>query len=722
MSRSTVVSLVVALMLGSGIAGYLIGNPPQSLERPPAPVASAPKPSTPATTPASNNPAPVALPQPTAAPSEQLAYRRTGVDSSHADAEACLSFNMPLATSDSVKYADYVRIAPEVKSSMHVVDDRLCIGGLAYGQDYAVTLLKGFPSRSGATLASEQKVAVALGARPAVVSLPGKGFILPRGEAVGLPITTVNVAKVGVAVFRLNERGINAWNRWGNNFPSSQPVTESWTLRGWLNGSNGVQLWRGNMKVRNALNQSVTTAFPIRDAVKDWKPGAYFVVAWNAAKPPAKDDDDDDSSNDDASSSDAMVGTWVVDTDVALTSFTGRDGLTVFARSLHSAQPVPGLEVTLLSRGNEPIGKAMTGQDGRAVFAAGLLKGKGAAEPVAVMATDQNKQDFSRLELTKSAFDLSDRGIDGRDQPGPVDAYLYTERGIYRPGETVHLMAMLRDEGATALANMPVTLIVHRPDGSEFTRYALALPTSGSLYQAIPIPKGSRRGQWSVTAHIDPKAPAVGTIDFAVQDFVPEKLKVEMASDANILRNGKKNGFTLSADFLYGAPASGLTVEGDMRVMLDDTPFPAFSAYSFGLEQRRDKFDAPLITLSGPDTDDKGKSRLEWPGTGVNDTSLPLKAQVEVRVFEPGNGRATKTSKTFAFRTREAYIGIASTFSGRYAPEGTETSFDLVAVDAAGKQIAMADVDYTIRRTTYSYQWYQSNGRWYWQSTDSRHV
>jgi uncharacterized protein YfaS (alpha-2-macroglobulin family) len=406
----------------------------------------------------------------------------------------------------------------------------------------------------------------------------------------------------------------------------------------------------------------------------------------------------------------------------ALTSFTGRDGLNVFARSLHSAQPVADLEVTLLSRGNEPIGKAVTAQDGRAFFATGLLKGKGAAEPTAVMAMDGNKQDFSRLELTKSAFDLSDRGIEGRDQPGPVDAYLYTERGIYRPGETVHLMAMLRDDGATALANMPVTLVVHRPDGSEFTRYALALPASGALYQAIAIPKGSRRGQWSVTAHIDPKAPAVGTIDFAVQDFVPEKLKVEMASDINLLRNGKPNTFNVSADFLYGAPASGLTVEADMRVTLDDTPFPAFSAYSFGLENRRDKFEAPLITLSGPDTDAAGKSRLEWPGTGVNDTSLPLKAQVEVRVFEPGNGRATKTSKTFAFRTRDAYIGINSTFSGRYAPEGTETSFDLVAVDADGKQIAMPDVDYMIRRTTYSYQWYQNNGRWYWQSTDSQHV
>ena len=96
---------------------------------------------------------------------------------------------------------------PEVKSALRVVDDRLCIGGLAYGQDYTVRLLAGFPGSNGAKLNDEMKVDVALGARPAVVTLPGKGFILPRGTTAGLPITTINVSKVGIAVYRVNERG-----------------------------------------------------------------------------------------------------------------------------------------------------------------------------------------------------------------------------------------------------------------------------------------------------------------------------------------------------------------------------------------------------------------------------------------------------------------------------------------------------------------------------------
>ena len=178
----------------------------------------------------------------------------------------------------------------------------------------------------------------------------------------------------------------------------------------------------------------------------------------------------------------------------------------------------------------------------------------------------------------------------------------------------------------------------------------------------------------------------------------------------------------MQADFLYGAPASGLTVEGDLRVDVDPVPFPAFNKYSFGLEAEREKFEPPLITLTAPDTDDKGKSKIEWAGDKVKETALPLRGQVQVRVFEPGNGRATKNDKTLPLRTREVYLGIRPTFEGRYAREGAETEFDLVAVDAEGKQVARPSVDYKIERITYSYQWYESDGKWRWQSIQAERL
>jgi len=724
MNKSTLSALIVALMLGSGIAGYLIGKPADFADKPASPTRTAtatpPAPQTPAPqAPAAQRPMPAALPTTAPAPiapSEAFSYRRLSIDNSATEAESCLFFNKPLATGGTVKYADYVRIAPEVKSALRVVDDKLCVGGLAYGQDYSVTLLSGLPSADGSRLTDERKVELALGPRPAVITLPGKGFILPRGTAAGLPITTVNVAKLALSVYRVNERGLDKFiDRYDASFPGSEPMTELYTLRQWLNGDNGKRVWRGTMEVRNVLNQPVTTAFPIRETVQDWKPGAYFVVAWNAADGLIRENDGNFYEDEDDSRK-TLAGMWVMDTDIALTTLTGRDGLTILARSIATAQPLAEHEVVLLSRGNEPIGKAVTGTDGRATFPAGLLRGRGAAEATSIMVTDASKQEFSRLELTKAAFDLSDRGIDGRALPGPVDAFLYTERGVYRPGEAVQLMALLRDDNAVALKDMPVTLIVKRPDGSEFTLYTLALAGSGALHQTIDLPKSSRRGLWSVAAYIDPKAAAVGRVEFSVEDFVPEKLKVELSTEGSVLRTGKATNFDLAADFLYGAPASGLRVESDLRITVDPHPFPAFAKYSFGSEEARKAFEPPLITLEGPETDDKGKSRIEWAGDQVKDTDLALRAQITARVFEPGNGRATKTDKSLPLRTRDVYLGISPTFEGRYAREGTDTAFDFIAVSADGRQIA-DQVEYSIVRITYDYQWYQSDGRWRWQST-----
>src|SRR5260370_4568226 len=283
-------------------------------------------------------------------------------------------------------------------------------------------------------------------------------------------------------------------------------------------------------------------------------------------------------------------------------------------------------------------------------------------------------------------------------------------------------MAMLRENGAVALANKAVPLIVERPDGTEFTRFSHAPQASGALYQQIDLPKSSRRGRWSVSAHIDPKAAPVGRVEFSVEDFVPEKLKVELTPDHPILHPGQVNSFAVAADFLYGAPASGLTVDADRRVTIDDQPFADFGKYSFGSESERKKFEPPFITLTAPDTDQAGKSRLEWGGDKVKDTVLPLRAQLQARVFEPGGGRATRADKTVPLRSRDVYLGIRPTFEGRYASEGAVTEFDIVAADATGKQGARPRAEYPIGATDDNYQWYQVDGKWRWQSSQNERL
>jgi len=325
-------------------------------------------------------------------------------------------------------------------------------------------------------------------------------------------------------------------------------MTESWTLRQWLDGNNGKRLWRGTMDVRNVLNQPVTTAFPIRETVKDWKPGAYFVVIWNDANKPAREGDDDDSGTGNA------AGMWVMDTDIALTSFTGRDGLNVFARSLETAQPLP-ISRSRCCRAATSRSQGDHRRRRRVTFPAGMMRAAGLPRR-RVMATDEGKQEFSRLELTKAAFDLSDRGIDGRDLPGrstPSSIPSAASTGRRDGAADGHDARRFGDraEGHAGDAD--------RQASRRQRVHALHAGAGrlGALYQALPLPKSSRRGRWSVTTHIDPRRRRSAAVEFSVEDFVPEKLKVELQPDAPMLRTNRANSFNVQADFLYGPRRPG---------------------------------------------------------------------------------------------------------------------------------------------------------------------
>ncbi|MEV8761013.1 MG2 domain-containing protein, partial [Klebsiella pneumoniae] len=88
---------------------------------------------------------------------------------------------------------------------------------------------------------------------------------------------------------------------------------------------------------------------------------------------------------------------------------------------------------------------------------------------------------FSAIDLKRPAFDLGDRGVSGRPAPGPLDAWLYADRGIYRPGETVHVVALLRDRAANAADIAQAQLVISRPNGVDYRRLGVGQSGAGAF-------------------------------------------------------------------------------------------------------------------------------------------------------------------------------------------------------------------------------------------------
>ncbi len=115
--------------------------------------------------------------------------------------------------------------------------------------------------------------------------------------------------------------------------------------------------------------------------------------------------------------------------------------------------PIADASVRLIARNNEVLATAKTDKNGYVRFEPGQSKGEGGNAP-AILVAENGAGEYAFLDLSSNAFDLSDRGVKGRDAPGPLDGYLYTERGVYRPGEEVNVTALVRD-GAGAAASLP---------------------------------------------------------------------------------------------------------------------------------------------------------------------------------------------------------------------------------------------------------------------------
>jgi uncharacterized protein YfaS (alpha-2-macroglobulin family) len=634
---------------------------------------------------------------------EEFAFHRLDIDTSKAQAEACLVFTRDLDASGHTHYEDYLKIDPQTRIVSHVVGSSLCLSGLDFNTTYNVTLKTGFPSASGQKLAEEETVPVTLQDKPSLVRF-ADGIILPRNNADGVPVTTVNVSKLKLKVIRVGDRLLSQ---------ITSDVVDQTSLYSWsdtsIQDNQGKLIWSGTMDVQNVKNDNVVTLIPINQILKDKQPGAYVLIAKDAAK-----SDNDSDINGDTS----VAAQWVVDSDVALTTFKGASGLTVFARSYASARPLGGVKLTLVARDNNVLATAITSSDGRADFDAGLMRNTGGEEPVVVMAYAGD--DFSFVDLRRSAFDLSDRGVSGRDSPGPVDAFLYTERGVYRPGETVQSMTMLRDRVAQAVS-APLTLVATRPDGLEVSRTTVAGASlaAGTATWSLPLSRTAPHGRWQIAAYIDPKADPVGRVQFDVADFVPQKLKVTLTAEDKILHANTDFHVKAEARFLYGAPAGGLSGDGEAKVTADPAPFAGYEDWQFG--RIDDSFSDVSVNVTVPDTDATGVTEATGSIGDLADTTLPLKAVIKVSIHEPG-GRATDRNVEIPVRTHDLSIGIRPLFQDGSVAENARANFEAIALDNDGHRVAASNLTFSWVREDTSYQWYQDNGEWKYQSVTRDHL
>ncbi len=343
-----------------------------------------------------------------------------------------------------------------------------------------------------------------------------------------------------------------------------------------------------------------------------------------------------------------------------------------------------GLKVALIARNIEELSVVETDAEGVARFAAPLLRGRGGAAPPLVSARAA-EGDFAVLDHDRAAFNLSDRGVEGRAHPGPLDAWLWTERGIYRPGETVHVLALLRDAAGDA-ADVPLTLRLRRQNGTVAAEAVPRPDPAGRRLWSVPLSPGAAQGAWTIEAFAGPTTAPIARAILTVADFVPERLAVDIGSAPGPLVPGTPLSLPVTARLLYGPSAAGLPARGELVITPNPEPFPQLAEWRFGLVE--DTPDTIREELALTETDAQGQTTATLFLLRAPDTTRPLRATVSVvEVSEPGR-RPSRARISLPVRSQPTLIGLRPRLAAGAVAEGEEAAFDIAAFDAEGRPIA----------------------------------
>jgi len=598
--------------------------------------------------------------------------------------EVCFTFDRPLAERRH-ELGDFLRSEPAA-GAVSARGESLCVGGFEHGERYEVTLRAGLPAADGSLLARNLRLDIYVPDRAPALSFAQRGYVLPRGLGEGVPLTSVNLARADLTVLRISDRSLTQQLRQG----VLDRGLSGWDLE-YLADYDAVKVWEGSVALPDERNRPAVTLLPLLEEIGPLQPGIYAVVA--------------EAQETRQERWQTRATQWFLVSDTGLAAFAAADGLLVQALSLTDGTPLEGVSLSLVSRANLVLGGATTDAEGLARLPAGLLRGEGGEAP-ALLTAEQGEGDFTFLSLAESGIDLLEFGGGGRALPGPLDAWLHTERGIYRPGESVEVLALLRDDGAEAVTGLPLTLRVRRPDGQIFDNVTASDSLGGYAF-SLPLPVTAPGGTWSLSLHAGEGQGAIGRGEILVADFVPPQIEAALDSPAERVALDAPTPLSVQADWLYGAPAAGLNGEAWLQLGPVEEPFSDYPDFSFGLTQ--EEVLAERSTPVAFETDATGAAEVWLQPEGLPEATRPLQAEMVATVYDLA-GRPLTERLALPLDSHPFFLGLRP--AAGEVPEDSSATVEVIALDPEGRRISREGLRWELLYEEWDYIWYQSGGRW----------
>jgi uncharacterized protein YfaS (alpha-2-macroglobulin family) len=618
---------------------------------------------------------------------EKLAVR--SVEPLTNDDESTLKIELSSAVNPDLA-AKFVTIKPAVKTHVSTQGNELLfVGAFAAGTKYDVVVGKGLPAVDNATLESDYATTVTFPDLQAHVDFQSEGMFLSASGLKSIAIESVNVEKATLAIDRVYRNNIfhqlanTLWYVDRDEYREDDPDFDGDAEHvDPVHHSLGDQIARKTIHFRKAPNRKVVTVLSLEPYISKHEPGIYRVTL--------RGEQSDER--------------WILITDIGIVAKRSAGRVTVWASSFKDLSAVNDAKVVLVSDQNQLLGTGRT--DARGVCTLALPKKK---EPF--MITVERGGDYSFLIFGKTEVDLSPFDVAG-DRVGDsgYTAFVYGERDIYRPGETMEGLTVVRDRALAAPPELP--LVAKHFDGNdERESFRLALK-DGIAPFTLKLPPYARTGHHRID--VIAGKDVIGSYFFQVEEFVPDRIKVEIKPKKKDAAPGDDLLVGVNSAYLFGPPAASLAV--DTRVRLVPSTFQATGFEQFSFSNYDRKFDPRELATDSGTLDAKGSHEIKAAIPPRMLVPSSLEAVVTTRVQEQG-GRGVSAVAHVPVHPWNRYVGVRREGEA-YPKPGKPITFEWVSVSKDGKAVPSA----ALRAELFEDQWHTvlrrtSNGGYDYEST-----
>ena len=369
--------------------------------------------------------------------------------------------------------------------------------------------------------------------------------------------------------------------------------------------------------------------------------------------------------------------------------------LWIAVSNILDTKPIGKAQVTAYNFQLQPIGKGETNGEGFVEITPNGV-------PFIIVAESEKQKAYVRVvdgeEQSVSRFDVG-----GKDIQKGLKGFIYGERGVWRPGDTLHISFILEDREKRIPDKHPVALEIYNPRGQFYTKMISTQGMNGFYTFDVPTQATAPTGLWN--AYIK-----VGGTTFhkglRIETIKPNRLKINLALPKVLQATDKDFYAPLTSTWLTGATASKLKAKVEMSLSKVNTQFKNYGQYIFNNPAtdfttiKTDIFDGTL--------DAEGKASVTLKVPTATEAPGMLNATFTTRVFEPG-GDASIYTQTIPFSPFTSYVGInLNQPKGKYIETDKDHVFDIVTVNTQGQLVNSSNLEYKIYRIGWSWWWENS--------------